>query len=243
MSVPFTKDQVSDIMNNNIDKTPSVILVDFDDTLFHTTTSLLLAIIKDHRLLITKFELLDSIITHLKEDDMLGLQRLLYNRKDYYLGKWLGMCDKVVVECLIKNAGLIYTQLDQYPLAQGLIDLSRGEGNTIKVITHQPPEICLTLKQDLLTRVFGEHNWEFHAVPFGMTKGEYVNANKVHFDTFIDDRLDIVVEMAKSVNPKSKLFLVSDHGYNDAGETKSAVNSIVGRGGNLLVCSSTELKL
>lgn len=151
---------------------------------------------------------------------------LLRNRLDYFVTPFIkGMLGKV--EATEKEIADVYNAhpdfyADLSPTKIGCAlsytdSVSHLNNTQLHILSHYPESETENLITESKKR-FVERNFPnavFHQIPMTQSKGEYIRDNIPDVATFIDDRLDIVKDFLKKVNPVGVEILMPTFGYNE----------------------------
>lgn len=158
----------------------------------------------------------------------------ILDREEYYLNKWLKKenVEKIPSDILEKYLGL-YMNGDFYKdckpskfgIGLGLLCLN----NTIEkmyILSHTIPGTEES-KRAFFEEYYKHTKTELVMLPPNISKHQWINDNKIDYDLFIDDRVDIIRDVILHTKSDFRDFYVPEFGYNKISECKGFKEAVV----------------
>lgn len=218
-------DNISKMLNDQ----PEYIISDYDNVLQTIDLSWLLFIttMGDQDYFSNFFDKRKFILDTEKSsgEEIFNFLNAIFTRNEYYLDKWMLLPNvKYTDEAkkkwmdLYMNNPIFYTTMSMNPIAYALRDtLSQKFCQELTILSHTPNGLPDQRKITKLKLFFGPELYKKIKVKFlrpSSSKAKWINKYRPNWTLFIDDRFDIIKEVALECNCENKTLLMPKLGYN-----------------------------
>lgn len=148
-------------------------------------------------------------------------------RNEYYFNKWLDVTDSTHVENLLAcyfDDETFYDDLVPSPFFNSLERMAHLLSE-VHVITSCSTDLKAPVersKSKFLANLLQNFELEYgikvnvHMLPKGVSKGEFIRDNKIHFNLFVDDHVSNLIDVVKHTERDNYEIMMPSYGYNQS---------------------------